>query len=113
MSNVPVSFANDLQSTEKLYFGRDHEQISGNDETNSSLSDNDLVPDDKYRNSHSNQVELDAMIKWREYDIIEHQKVKSFLKKSCGCFCEAEEGNCSNRYSLEQVLNHRTKSGLS
>jgi len=61
LSNVPVSFANDLQSTEKLYFGRDREQISGNDETNSSLSDNDLVPDDKDRNSHSDQVELDAI----------------------------------------------------
>ena len=50
-----------MQSTEKLYFGRDREQISGNDETYSSLSDNDLVPDDKDRNSHSDQVELDAI----------------------------------------------------
>lgn len=106
-SNVPASFANDLQSTEELYFGRDREQISGNDETNSSLSDDDLVPDDEDSDSHNNQAELDATIEWREYDIIEHQKVESFLKEGCGCSYEAEERNCSNRYSLEQVLNHR------
>ena len=103
-SNISASFANDLQLAEELYFGtRDHE-ISDNDENE--LSDSDREEESNENCSQAEFSQHADTIEWRESDVIENQKVESFLKVGCGCLQEVEE-NCSNRFSVEKVLNHR------
>ncbi|KAJ7389579.1 hypothetical protein OS493_030263 [Desmophyllum pertusum] len=108
-SNVPASFTNDLQSADELYFRKDRE-IPGINENESSHSEQDEESDEESDEDY-NQAEFlrefDTTIEWRGSDISENQKVESFLKEGCGCLYDIEDKNCSTRFSVEKVLNHR------
>lgn len=104
-SNISASFANDLQLVEELYFRTRDREISNNDENESSDSDREEESDENCSQAEFSQHA--DMIEWRESDVIENQKVESFLKVGCRCLQEVEEENCSNRFSVEKVLNHR------
>ena len=101
-SNTPSSFSNDLQTAEKLYVTHEREQIftdeSDSDENKSSNSEE--KPD-------NNTALLGPEIEWTECDVNDRQKVESFMKKGCGCLHGSEGKNCSKRYSMEQILDHR------
>lgn len=98
LSNVPGSFTEDLLSTEELYFVRGRDQISDDDEDELSPSEDE---------DPTEHIELDTVIEWRECDVTDRQKVDLFLQRGCGCLQGTEKENCSSRYSLEEVLNHR------
>ena len=104
-SNISASFANDLQLVEELYFRTRDREISDNDENESSDSDREEESDENCSQAEFSQHA--DMIEWRESDVIENKKVESFLKVGCGCLQEVEEENCSNRFSVEKVLNHQ------
>lgn len=100
-SNLPETFAGDLQSTEQTYFTSEREQILYS-------SDSDSDEDELVAEEPDTNIELDPEMQWRECDVKEHQKVESFLAKGCGCSLNVStNGYCSNNFSLENVLEHR------
>ena len=99
-SNLPETFAGNLQSAELTYFTSEREQIYSSD---SDSDEDELVAEEPDTN-----IELDPEMQWRECDVNERQKVESFLAKGCGCSLNvSNNGYCSNNFSLENVLEHR------
>ena len=101
-SNISSSFTNDLQSAEELYFTNKPEEVftSDNDSDENELANSDSEEPE-------NDIELEPEIEWRECDINDRQKVESFLEKGCGCLYDSDGENCSKRYMLEKVPDHR------
>ena len=102
-TNLPQTFTNEVQSAKETYFASERELSSSESDTSQSDSDESESSEEQ-----ENSTELDRDIEWRECDIQERQKVRSFLEKGCGCSLQSsDKENCSKRYSVEKVLEHR------